>query len=381
MDLSHPICLDPIDHLRSAQPDLPVLYFCPEALRATARRFLDTFPGVVSYAIKCNDRDEVLATIAAEGVQVFDVASPPEMRAVRAVAPQAVLHYNNPVRSRLEIAEAVRLNVRSYSVDSVSELEKLIELVPAEGTEIAVRFKLQVEGAAYDFGAKFGAEPKMAVALLRRVVEAGFEPAMTFHPGTQCTDPEAWREYISVAARVAEEAGVTLARLNVGGGFPADRGTGEHVPQLEQTIAVIEDAVATNFATAPVLVCEPGRAMVAESYALALRVKAMRSDGAVFLNDGIYGTLAEALLLGTLKRITYLGADGTPLVGERVNRTVFGPTCDSVDMLPGGLDVPADLAEGDHLLFHGTGAYTVVTACRFNGYGDPQNVTVAQLYR
>ena len=127
MDLSHPICLDPIDHLRSAQPDLPVLYFCPEALRATARRFLDTFPGVVSYAIKCNDRDEVLATIAAEGVQVFDVASPPEMRAVRAVAPQAVLHYNNPVRSRLEIAEAVRLNVRSYSVDSVSELEKLIE--------------------------------------------------------------------------------------------------------------------------------------------------------------------------------------------------------------------------------------------------------------
>ncbi len=381
MDLTHPICLDPYDHVRSAQPDLPVLYFCPSALRATARRFLDTFPGVVSYAIKCNDRAEVLAGIAAEGVNVFDVASPPEMRAVRAVAPNAVLHYNNPVRSRLEIAEAVRLGVRSYSVDSASELDKLIELVPAQGIEIAVRFKLQVEGAAYDFGAKFGAEPAAAVALLASVAQAGFEPAMTFHPGTQCTDPEAWREYISVAARIATLAGVTLSRLNVGGGFPADRGTGEHVPQLEQTLEVIQDAVAQNFDTAPELVCEPGRAMVAEAYALALRVKAMRSDGAVFLNDGIYGTLAEAMLLGTLKRITYLGADATPLTGPRVNRTVFGPTCDSVDMLPGGLDVPEDLAEGDHLLFHGTGAYTVVTACRFNGYGDPQNVTVAQLYR
>lgn len=84
MDLTHPICLNPYDHVRSAQPDLPVLYFCPSALRATARRFLDTFPGVVSYAIKCNDRAEVLAGIAAEGVNVFDVASPPEMRAVRA---------------------------------------------------------------------------------------------------------------------------------------------------------------------------------------------------------------------------------------------------------------------------------------------------------
>jgi ornithine decarboxylase len=86
-----------------------------------------------------------------------------------------------------------------------------------------VRFKLPVKGAAYDFGAKFGATVELATELLAEVARLGYVPSITFHPGTQCTDPRVWGEYIRAAAGIAADAGVTIARLNVGGGFPSHR--------------------------------------------------------------------------------------------------------------------------------------------------------------
>jgi ornithine decarboxylase len=120
----------------------------------------------------------------------------------------------------------------------------------------------------------------------------------------------------------------------------------------------------------PALICEPGRALVAESYTLATRVKAIRDDEHVFLNDGIYGALSELHLVGVIDRVDALGPYATHRTGPRVERVVFGPTCDSTDMLPSKVGFPADMAEEDHVLFYGVGAYSVATATRFNGFGN-----------
>lgn len=369
----------PRPHLMSERPDHPVLYFSPAILQASARRFLDGFPGLVTYAVKANDAPEVLENLVAAGVRAFDVASPFEMRLVRSVCPGAAMHYNNPVRSQAEIAEAVRLRVASYSVDCPEELAKLVAGGVRAGTEVAVRLRLPVKGAAYDFGAKFGADPEAAVDLLHRVAESGFSPAMTFHPGTQCADPAAWAAYIDACANVARRAGVRLQRLNVGGGFAAHRSGA--APDLEAIFRAISERVAVAFgADAPALVCEPGRAMVAEAFTLATRVKALRPDGSVFLNDGIYGGLAEAPVLGNIERIEVLGDDGARLDGPDRGRVVFGPTCDSLDRLPGELALPETLEVGDWVLFHGMGAYSRATVTRFNGYGAIEIVTTNRLY-
>ena len=173
MGLSKTIWSNPTEFLRTAQPENPVIFFSPTVLQAAARRFIDGFPGMVTYAVKTNPSDVVIENLAAAGVRGFDVASPGEIRLIRRIAPDAALHYNNPVRARAEIAQAVELGVKSWSVDSASELEKLIELVPAENCEISVRFKLPVAGAAYNFGAKFGATVELAAQLLKRAAEAG----------------------------------------------------------------------------------------------------------------------------------------------------------------------------------------------------------------
>ncbi len=357
--------------LRSEQPDEPIFFFSPAQLRATAQEFLTGFPGEVTYAVKANPHADVLAVLVDQGIEAFDVASPEEMMRVRQVLPNARLHYHNPIRSRDEIVLARLYGVTSWSVDRMSELDKLGAL---EGSEVAVRFKLPVEGAAYDFGSKFGAEPDAGVALLQAVVERGGIPSITFHPGTQCHDAQAWVAYIQTAADMAEQAGVTLKRLNVGGGFPAHRcGL---LPDLTRIFTAIEAAVDKSFgANRPALVCEPGRGMVSEAFTLALRVKSV-NDEAVFLNDGIYGGLNEWRDLGTGERVELLADEHEQPAPKTRERIVFGPTCDSIDRLPSPLKLPDGIEEGDFLLFHGIGAYSLAQATRFNGYGAHKVVTL-----
>ncbi|MGA0541559.1 type III PLP-dependent enzyme [Neotabrizicola sp. VNH66] len=379
MGLSKTIWSNPTEFLRVEQPETPVLFFSPSAVQAAARRFIDGFPGMVTYAVKSNPGEEMVENLSAAGVRGYDCASPFEIDLIRRLAPDAAIHYNNPVRSRSEIKHAVNRGVTSYSVDSRSELAKLIELVPAEGTEISVRFKLPVAGAAYNFGAKFGATVELATELLREVAAAGFVPSLTFHPGTQCTDPHAWESYIREAAVIARRAGVTIARLNVGGGFPSHR-MSAIVPQLEETFAVIGRAATEAFGEdRPLLVCEPGRALCGDAFTLAARVKSVRDDTHVFLNDGVYGTMVELPMIGVIDRIQVLAADGTKREGEAKPRIVFGPTCDSVDRLPGEIPLPEDIAEGDFVIWHGMGSYSVVTNSRFNGFGELHLATVLSL--
>lgn len=379
MGLSKTIWTNPTEFLRNQQPENPVLFFSPSALQAAARRFIDGFPGMVTYAVKSNPGEEVIENLAAAGVRGYDCASGFEIDLIRRLAPDAAIHYNNPVRARAEIAYAVEKGVKSYSVDSKSELAKLIELVPAQDTEISVRFKLPVAGAAYNFGAKFGATAELATDLLRTVAEAGFIPSLTFHPGTQCTDPAAWETYIRTAADIARNAGVTIARLNVGGGFPSHRLNGV-IPQLEATFDLIDRVATEAFGDArPMLVCEPGRALCGDAFTLAARVKAVRDDTHVFLNDGVYGSLTELPLIGVIDRIEVLSPEGEKRHGAAQGRIVFGPTCDSVDRLPGEVPLPSDIAEGDYVIVQGMGAYSVVTNSRFNGFGELSLATVLSL--
>ena len=71
MGLSKTIWTKPSEFLRSQQPDNPVMFFAPTVLQATARRFLDGFPGLVTYAVKSNPDEMVIQNLAAAGVKAW----------------------------------------------------------------------------------------------------------------------------------------------------------------------------------------------------------------------------------------------------------------------------------------------------------------------
>lgn len=374
---------NPESYLAAERPDAPVLFFAPAVLTASAKRFLTGFPGLVTYAVKSNSEPAVIMTLIAAGVKAWDVASPAEIELIRGLDPDAALHYHNPAKSRGEIGFALDHGVRTFSVDSVVELDKVAAIAAEKGVaaadvEISVRFKLPVRGAAYDFGAKFGASPEKAAALLRQAQGLGMVASLTFHPGTQCESADAWVSYIHQAARIAEDAGVALRRLNVGGGFPGAL-YGEHfdLEAIFDAIGVARDAAFGH--DGPPLVCEPGRGMVSGCMTLAARVKLVREDGAVFLNDGVYGALDEFPVLGRTHSYRVLTPEGLPREGDARPVIFFGPTCDSVDRLPGENLAPSGIAEDDVVVFEAMGAYGSVTATSFNGYGGLRSVLVSDL--
>jgi len=56
--------------------------------------------------------------------------------------------------------------------------------------------------------------------------------------------------------------------------------------------------------------------------------------------------------------------------------TVSGPTCDSLDVLPYKIPLPADIDEGDWIEIDRLGAYSNANATRFNGFYPETWITV-----
>ncbi len=376
---------DSAEAAASLDCEAPVLCFSPAKLAARANQFIDGFPGEVGYAVKANPCAKVITVLAQAGVGVFDVASTMEMKAVARICPTAKLHYHNPVKSRSEIATAWHaFGCRRFAADSHEELAKIAQSVgSASGTEIAIRFCLPSQDAsAHDFSSKFGADETVAAELIRQAVEFGFAPLLTFHPGSQCTDPKAWIRHIEAAGRIANTAGIALARLNVGGGFPACY-TGSAGPDLVTYFDTIADCVSAVFGDhPPALECEPGRSIAAPAFSLLTCVKLVRARSAdLFLNDGIYGGLLEATQVSDLLPFYRVLRDGQVVTAtDQRAFTVFGPTCDPLDVLPVPLLLPSDVRESDVIEFAGIGAYGMATATSFNGYGSVSQVTVKNAY-
>jgi len=365
-------------------PESPVFCYSAEVMRSRAHSFRSGFPGEVSYAVKANGDPDVILTIAACGIETFDVASVEEMALVRSLVPRAILHYHNPVRSRSEIAKAYHLyGCRRFAADDAGEIAKIAAVIGEPSTtEIAVRFRLSANGdAAHDFSSKFGATPEEAAGLLQQVVAAGFVPVLTFHPGSQCLRPAAYARHIGQAARIAENAGVVLAALNVGGGFPARYHAGD-VPALADYFGVIAAAAEEHFgAERPPLECEPGRGLVAPAMSLLTRVKLVKNTRReVYINDGIYGALMEVSQVPCLMPRYRVIRDGATLAGETAPFVLYGPTCDPIDRLPVALELPVDIAEDDYIEFDTLGAYGSATATRFNGFDSGETVSVRRIF-
>ena len=376
---------DALEISRRLAPEEALFCFSATQLRARAERFMTGFPGTVSFAVKSNSSRPVLSTLAAAGLQHWDVASVHEMAAVRAVSPDAILHYHNPVKSRREIADAYKIHgCRRFAVDSREELAKIGDLAAGDkDIEIAVRLVLPRErtSSAHDFSTKFGAPDHICVDLLRDTVARGFKPMLTFHPGSQARDPKTFARHIEAAARIAKTAGIPIAKLNVGGGFPASY-LRSKVGPLSGFFTTIAKAATRAFGkgSEPLLECEPGRGLVADCMSLLTRVKLVCSDGDdIFINDGVYGGLMEYMQVNELQPPFRVIREGQIVAGETKPWKVFGPTCDPFDVLPHQLDLPVELREDDYIEFGTLGAYGLATSTRFNGYGNHEIVEVEKV--
>ena len=348
-------------------PSFPVYCLRPEVFTQAAERFLELFPGRVLYAMKCNPHPRVLRALYDAGVRHFDTASLPEIAAVNELFPDALAYFMHPVKARAVIKIAYEVyGVRHYVIDHAGELAKVLDETGGEGITIIVRLATPHAGAVFDLSTKFGARPALAAELLREVDRKGCKAGMSFHVGSQCLVPHAYRSALDLVGEVVEAANTGLAVLDVGGGFPGDY-LGVEVPPLDAYIDEINAGLgALDLKSDCQLMCEPGRTLVAAGCSLVVQVQ-LRKEDQIYINDGVYGSLSEMATARFRMPAHLIRLDGEPSATHQ-EFTVAGPTCDSLDVLPVPFRLPEDVREGDWIEIEQMGAYASALRTRFNGF-------------
>jgi ornithine decarboxylase len=353
--------------LAKQRPVQPVTLLRPHAARRAARFFVEKFPGRSLYAVKANPSPDLLRLLWDSGVTHYDVASIAEVRLVAETLPEAVQCFMHPVKAEEAIEEAYALGVRTFSLDTMDELEKIVRATgEASDLNLCVRIRVSSDHSKLSLASKFGAEPDEMKDLLFATRQAADALGICFHVGSQAMTPAAYSEAMERVRAAIVEAAVTVDIVDVGGGFPSVY-PGMEPPPLEAYFDVISRA----FESLPIsysaeLWCEPGRALCAEYASLLVRVEKRRGDQ-LYINDGAYGALFDAAHIGWRFPVKLLREEESDV--REIGFSFYGPTCDDLDHMAGPFHLPADVGPGDYIEIGMLGAYGCAMRTAFNGFG------------
>lgn len=331
----------------------------------------------IYYAVKANPHKEVIKLLSSMG-SYFDTASIGEILDVLSndVAASRI-SYGNTIKKEQDIAEAFKLGIRLFAVDSCNEVEKISRAAP--GSDIFCRLLVHCEGAQWPLTRKFGCTFEKAIKVLIYAKKLGLNSrGLSFHVGSQQLNLDCWDKVIQEAAdlfKTMQEHNITMDLLNLGGGFPISYIN--QAPSPTEIHNVIQNAINKYFGSQKLnLIIEPGRGMVGDcgimySEAVLISQKDLNSQIKwLFLDAGKFNGLIETLDESIRYKITVPNR-----IGKLEKFIIAGPTCDSADILyeKNPYELPNDIKIGDIVRIYGAGAYTssYASVC-FNGFAPIQ---------
>ena len=358
-----------VDELISQlQPDKPVYCIRKKSIQLASKYFQENFPGKILYAVKTNPNKEVLKTIVQSGIKQFDVASVEEIKTIKQIDSNLHCSYMHTVKSRESIKEAYfNYGVKDFSLDTKEELIKILESTNnAKDLNLFVRVAVSNEHAEIDLSKKFGALTSEASGLLRLAKANSKKVGLSFHVGSQCMHPISYAKGISEIGNIIKRTKIVPDYINVGGGFPTIYP--DLVPQsIESYFEGIKNSLSKlKLKKMPEIICEPGRAIVAESGSTIVRVN-LRKKQKLYINDGTYGTLFD----GGVPNIVFptkLITNGRVISKKLTSFDFYGPSCDSMDYMKGPFLLPNNIKENDYIELGQLGAYGLTFRTQFNGF-------------
>lgn len=363
------------EFLETLSYETPFFIFSKKRIRDNLQKFKRLFPGSsIHYAIKANAEPQVLKTLADAGCG-FEVASKYELNMLKEIKiPPKKIIYGTAVKPSSHIKEFYEYGVDRFAFDSLPELEKIVSLAPR--SRVYIRVIANDTGSIFKFSEKFGAEVQNVVPFLLRVKELGLYPyGISFHVGSQASDPKAWAntiENLRPIIKELKERGIRIDVLNLGGGYPCKYSSSENVPDLKEIAQNIHEQY-RKLESKPKLIIEPGRGIIADTAILVTSVIARiarKGNIWLFLDGGCYNALFETMAYQGSTRYSVTSMRPVEDSGESMF-ALAGPTGDSQDIITREALLPADIEVGDKLIFHNVGAYSLTTISRFNGFPKP----------
>jgi len=363
----------------------PLFVIDHDELRKNYRQFRKYLPRVqVYYAVKANPDPEIVRTLYKEGSS-FDVASMPEFMIVH----ENIKHlpakerqewiwdkiiYANPTKPT-ETLEELNQYKPLVTFDNLEEIRKIKQHAPNAG--LALRLKVPNTGAMVELSSKFGAAPGEAVDLILAADKMGLTvEGISFHVGSQTTNFENYVQALNLTANIFQEAkdrGYHKMNLvDIGGGFPAPYDAS--VKPFKELAKVVRTEITRLFPKEIQILAEPGRFLVASAgYAVSKVIGHAVRDGKTcyYINDGVYHTYSGVIFDHCKYPIEAFKKGPTQI------SSVFGPTCDALDVVSMAENLPA-LKRDDLVFSRNIGAYSHASATYFNGFPPAKVVHVNQ---
>jgi ornithine decarboxylase len=370
----------------AARHGTPLFVIDHDGLRRNYAMFKKYLPRVQAYyAVKANPNPAIVRTLFEAGAS-FDVASMPEFGVVHEYikdwpAKQRQdwiwdkIIYANPTKA-IETLRELNPYKPLVTFDNSEEIKKIKKYAPLAG--LALRLKVPNTGAMVELSSKFGAAPGEAVDLILEADRVGLTvEGISFHVGSQTTNFGNYVAAIELAANIFKEAkdrGYTkMNLLDIGGGFPAPYDA--TVKPFRELAGVINREINRLFPKNIQILAEPGRFLCATAGIAVSKIigKAMR-DGKLcyYIDDGVYHTFSGVIFDHCQYHLKAFKRGATQIC------SVFGPTCDALDVVSLAENLPDNLQLGDLLYSENIGAYSHASSTYFNGFPPATVVHVNQ---
>jgi ornithine decarboxylase len=362
----------------------PLVVVDHRVLRENYAQFRKHLPRVqVYYAVKANSDPAIVQTLYDAGAS-FDVASVAEFLNVH----QKIEHlaekeqqdfiwdriiYANPIKA-IETLELLEPYKPLVTYDNHEEVVKIARHAPHSG--LVLRVRVPNTGSMVELSSKFGALPGEAVDLIAFAHNNKLEvEGLSFHVGSQCTNPQNYIQALHLAAGIFEEAntrGFNLKLLDIGGGFPAHYDA--MVPPFKTLAKMINAELDRLFPEPIEILAEPGRFLVASAATAIAQIigKTIRAGKlCYYINDGVYQTYSGVIFDHCQYPVRSFKKAPTQVC------SVFGPTCDALDTISLTEELP-DLEMGEFVYSENIGAYSAASSTYFNGFPPAKVVHVNQ---
>jgi ornithine decarboxylase len=308
----------------------------------------------------------------------FDIASSGEIKLLQdaGIDMKNCIH-THPIKPKNEILKAIDAGITTFVIDNEDELLKFDSY--KANIKLLLRLSFSNSDAKIDLSSKFGIEPKHTLAFIIKAVMQGYQiQGLCFHVGSQMPSNDMYLKALDVCNEIFSEAkhiGIHLNTIDIGGGFPffADQ-TDE---ELHDFYHPIDQYLQTYFKGVNCM-AEPGRFISTPVATLICKVvgKSIRNKQYnYYLNEGVYGCLSNKIFDFYDLKDMYIPSTRNQKNAITFASTLFGPTCDSIDVIAAQYELP-ELQIDDMILFGNMGAYTIASTTDFNMLGQSQVINI-----
>ena len=378
--------------------DSPIYILDEITLRNSCRAYKKAlekyYPGVSLpiYASKANSSIFMSNLIASEGFGLDAVSEGELLTALKGGVSNSriVFHGNNKSDQEIEFAIKNKIKIVVDNNYDLTRLKKISESFEYN-LDIMIRFTPGIECHTHEyirtgsFDSKFGFGIENINKLFETISETKYLKLIGLHAhiGSQIFELEPHNDLGEIMANVmlkAKSFGHEIKELNVGGGLGIKYTEEDDPPSIDEWVKTVSFSVLrackNNNLSLPILMCEPGRSIVATAGVTIYRIGSFKEIPGIRTYISVDGGMSD-----NPRPITYQSNYSACLVHNPLNKnsikkyTVAGKHCESGDVLFKEIEL-GNCNTGDLICVFGTGAYNNSMSSNYNRIPKPSTLLV-----